>query len=174
MQGGRGHGVVHLPIAPHPVPGLDPHKPVPAPLLLLPCHGRARPGTLQAVFWTSLRRRVSTQGPLACPRHCASMRAWSIHARSQVMVDNGTDRLRKRTGPGGPPGLQNRSLPARAGGLGSTPRRFRHEPLLIAALPDQRSAFGRWLDPGVHGQVMRKESSASLSPGHSGVRWPPR
>ena len=31
----------------------------------------------------------------------------------------------KRTGPGGPPGLQNRSLPANAGGLGSTPRRFR-------------------------------------------------
>ena len=28
-------------------------------------------------------------------------------------------------GPGGPPGLQNRSLPADAGGLGSTPRRFR-------------------------------------------------
>ncbi len=53
------------------------------------------------------------------------MRAWSVHARSQVMVDNGADRLRKRTGPGGPPGLQNRSLPASAGGLGSTPRRFR-------------------------------------------------
>jgi len=33
---------------------------------------------------------------------------------------------RKWTGPGGPPGLQNRSLPAHAGGLGSTPRRFRH------------------------------------------------
>jgi hypothetical protein len=33
---------------------------------------------------------------------------------------------RKRTGPGGPPGLQNRLLPADAGGLGSTPRRFRH------------------------------------------------
>ena len=32
---------------------------------------------------------------------------------------------RKRTGPGGPPGLQNRSLPAHAGRLGSTPRRFR-------------------------------------------------
>ena len=31
----------------------------------------------------------------------------------------------KRMGPGGPPGLQNRSLPACAGGLGSTPRRFR-------------------------------------------------
>jgi hypothetical protein len=29
-------------------------------------------------------------------------------------------------GPGGPPGLQNRSLPAHAGRLGSTPRRFRH------------------------------------------------
>jgi hypothetical protein len=28
-------------------------------------------------------------------------------------------------GPGGPPGLQNRSLPAYAGRLGSTPRRFR-------------------------------------------------
>ena len=28
-------------------------------------------------------------------------------------------------GPGGPPGLQNRSLPASAGRLGSTPRRFR-------------------------------------------------
>ena len=52
-------------------------------------------------------------------------RSWSVHARSQVMVDNGADRLWKRTGPGGPPGLQNRSLPASAGGLGSTPRRFR-------------------------------------------------
>ena len=31
-------------------------------------------------------------------------------------------------GPGGPPGLQNRPLPAHAGGLGSTPRRFRHSP----------------------------------------------
>ena len=29
-------------------------------------------------------------------------------------------------GPGGLPGLQNRSPPAKAGGLGSTPRRFRH------------------------------------------------
>ena len=34
-------------------------------------------------------------------------------------------KIRKRTGPGGPPGLQNRSLPANAGRLGSTPRRFR-------------------------------------------------
>ena len=36
-----------------------------------------------------------------------------------------TGPVRKRTGPGGPPGLQNRSPPANAGGLGSTPRRFR-------------------------------------------------
>ena len=34
-------------------------------------------------------------------------------------------------GPGGPPGLQNRSLPANAGGLGSTPRRFRQTQLLL-------------------------------------------
>ena len=32
-------------------------------------------------------------------------------------------------GPGGLPGLQNRSLPAHAGRLGSTPRRFRQPPL---------------------------------------------
>ena len=32
---------------------------------------------------------------------------------------------RKRTGPGGPPGLQNRRAPRIAGRLGSTPRRFR-------------------------------------------------
>ena len=35
---------------------------------------------------------------------------------------------RKRTGPGGPPGLQNRMSPTRVGGLSSTLRRFRQPP----------------------------------------------
>src|SRR5439155_5142753 len=39
----------------------------------------------------------------------------------------------KRTGPGGPPGLQNRLLPAHAGRLGSTPRRFRQTSLALRA-----------------------------------------
>jgi hypothetical protein len=45
----------------------------------------------------------------------------------------------KRTGPGGPPGLQNRLLPAHAGRLGSTPRRFRQPQL--STLKSQLSGF---------------------------------
>ena len=43
---------------------------------------------------------------------------------------------RKRTGPGGPPGLQNRLLPVYSGRLGSTPRRFRHRLLTFSLLAD--------------------------------------
>ena len=47
---------------------------------------------------------------------------------------------RKRTGPGGPPGLQNRPLSASAGRLGSTPRRFRQSDYGLQTLTDSASA----------------------------------
>src|SRR5688500_10583030 len=60
-------------------------------------------------FTTRIRRsrRAASQNPRAGP--------------AEMLICQ-----RKRMGPGGPRGLQIRSLAARAARLGSTPRRFRH------------------------------------------------
>jgi hypothetical protein len=91
------------------------------------------------------------EGPSDC---CAGGRSWMSCDRQISHRRPARRQDWKRTGPGGPPGLQNRLLPAFAGRLGSTPRRFRQPDSRCLPRASHRRARG------TRGGVLRIRNAA--------------